>query len=82
MSARGDVNAVRSLVELGEPYRDNHCRHLEGEIDRFTRDLEAAAKKLRDLSALRETLFPELDQLKVGLPILLKTYATAVELHQ
>lgn len=66
MLARGDVNAVRSLVELGEPYKDNHCEHLEAEIDQVTRELEAAAKKLRELSTLKEHLLPELERLKVG----------------
>lgn len=64
--ARGDVNAVRSLVELGEPYKDNHCDHLETEIDQVTRELEAVAKKLRELSTLKEQLLPELERLKVG----------------
>lgn len=67
--ARGDVKAVRSLVELGEPYRDNHCKHLEGEIDTFTGELEAAAKKLRELSDWRDQLLSELEQLKVDLPV-------------
>lgn len=64
--ARGDVNAVRALVELGEPYKDNHCEHLEAEIVQVARELEAAAKKLRELSALKEQLLPELERLKVG----------------
>lgn len=64
--ARGDLKAVRSLVELGEPYMDNHCEHLEAEIDRVTKELEAAAKKLRELSILKEQLSPELERLKVG----------------
>lgn len=64
--ARGDLKAVRSLVELGEPYMDNHCEHLEAEIDRATKELEAAAKKLRELSSLKEQLSPELERLKVG----------------
>lgn len=53
-------------MELGEPYRDNHCRHLEGEIDAVTGEVEATAKNLRELSAVRDKLFPELEQLKVG----------------
>lgn len=53
-------------MELGEPYRDNHCRLLEGEIDAVTGEVEAAAKNLRELSAVRDKLFPELEQLKVG----------------
>lgn len=65
-AARGDVKAVRSLVELGEPYRDNHCDHLEEEIDRTTAELEGAKKKLRDLSSAKEELAPELDRLKAS----------------
>ena len=53
-------------MELGEPYKDNHCDHLEAEIDLVTRELEAAAKKLRELSTLKEQLLPELERLKVG----------------
>lgn len=45
---------------------DNHCEHLEAEIDRVTKELEAAAKKLRELAALKEQLSPELERLKVG----------------
>lgn len=62
--ARGDVKAVRSLVELGEPYKDNHCDQLEAEIDQVSRELEAAAKKLRELSTLKEQLLPELERFK------------------
>lgn len=53
-------------MELGEPYKDNHCQHLEAEIGQVTRELEAAAKKLRELSALKEQLLPELVRLKVS----------------
>ena len=60
------MNAVRSLGELGEPYKDNHGEHLEVEIERVTRELEAAATKLRELSALKERLSPELERIRVG----------------
>lgn len=53
-------------MELGEPYRDNHCEHLKAEIDRVTKELEAAVKKLRELSALKEQLSPELERLRVS----------------
>ncbi|CAM9420414.1 unnamed protein product, partial [Ectocarpus fasciculatus] len=65
--ARGDVKAVRSLVELGEPYMDNHREHLEAEIERVATELEAASKKLRELSTLKEKLSPELERLKASL---------------
>lgn len=45
---------------------DNHCENLEAEIDRATKELEVAAKKLHELSALKEQLSPELERLKVG----------------
>lgn len=65
------MNAVRSLVELGEPYKDNHCEQLEAEIELVTRELEVAAKKLRELSALKEQLSPELERLRVGVVLVL-----------
>lgn len=65
------MKAVRSLVELGEPYRDNHCEHLEAEIDEVTRELEGATKELRELSTVKDELSPELERLRVGRAILL-----------
>lgn len=65
LPARGDVKAVRSLVELGEPYMDNHRERLEAEIELVATELEAASKKLRELSTLKEKLSPELERLKV-----------------
>lgn len=65
-AARGEVKAIRSLVELGEPYRDNHCEQLEGEIDQITMELEEARTKLRDLSNVNEEVTPELERLKVS----------------
>ncbi|CAM9523835.1 unnamed protein product, partial [Ectocarpus sp. 4 AP-2014] len=65
--ARGDVKAVRSLVELGEPYMDNHREHLEAEIGWVATELEAASKKLLELSTLKEKLSPALEQLKASL---------------
>lgn len=52
-------------MELGEPYMDNHREHLEAEIERVATELEAASKKLRELSTLKEKLSPELERLKV-----------------
>lgn len=66
IAARGDVKAVRALVELGEPYRDSHCDYLEGEIDRTTAELESAKKKLRDLSSAKREVAPELEALKAS----------------
>lgn len=65
LSARGDVAAVRSLVELGEPYRDSHCEQLEAEIGQVTRELQAAAKEVQENTTLKEELAPKLEQLKV-----------------
>lgn len=64
------MKAVSSLVELGEPYRDNHCEHLESQIGRATKELEDATKKLRDLSTLKEQLCQGLERLKVRTVVL------------
>lgn len=67
--ARGDVSTVRSLVELGEPYRDNHCKLLEAEIDGVTDKLDKATREKRELSTVMEQLTPELERLKVRMRV-------------
>lgn len=70
LSAHGDIDAVRALVERGEPHRDNHCERLEAEIDQLEKDLQTANKNLREMLNLKEELAPELDRLKVLVTLL------------
>ena len=55
------------MVKQGERHRDNHCEHLEAEIDFVTKDLQTANKELRELMALKERLVPEFEGLKVDI---------------
>lgn len=60
---------MRSLVELGEPYRDNHCKLLEAEIDGVTDELDKATREKREMSTVMEQLTPELERLKVRMRV-------------